>query len=144
MRKFLLILLTIVAASVITDLAQDTNLSEGINLSCSNCIELPATSSCRDAASHSMEHNGSFRQITLADIGFIAPQNISVPGAPSVQFTKSQSTGARAEAKNVSMHKSGHIVDQHEALHFFTRAGLMPSGHTSFSHHIISLRKLRC
>ena len=96
MRKFLLILLTIVAASVITDLAQDTNLSEGINLSCSNCIELPATSSCRDAASYSMEHNGSFRQISLADIGFIAPQNISVPGAPSVQFTKSQSTGARA------------------------------------------------
>ncbi|MGM9743361.1 MAG: hypothetical protein ACI3ZC_09910 [Candidatus Cryptobacteroides sp.] len=144
MRKILPILLTIVAALVFHDLAQDTCMFDSISLSCSNGIELPAASSCRDAASPSMEHDGSFRQITLADIGFIAPQNISVPGAPSGQFTRHQSTGARAEARTISMHKSGHIVDQQGALQFFTRAGLMPSGHTSFSHHIISLRKLRC
>ena len=76
---------------------------------------------------------------------FTVPGTICVPEVPQVLSGKCHtSTGSKPAGKPAVFLKSGHIVNHLAALHFSGEAGLMPSGHTKFSQHIISLRKLRC
>lgn len=62
---------------------------------------------------------------------------ISTPGA------KVRTTGRHSGAGRSSFLKSGKISSVHQAVTFTENTGLYPSGCTSFSHHLISLRKMR-
>ena len=75
-------------------------------------------------------------EISSSQVLFSAGR-ISTPGA------KVRTTGGYSGADRSSFLKSGKISSVHQAVAFTENTGLYPSGYTSFSHHLISLRKMR-
>lgn len=75
-------------------------------------------------------------EISSSQVLFSAGR-ISTPGA------KVRTTGGHSGADRSSFLKSGKISSVHQAVTFTENTGLYPSGCTSFSHHLISLRKMR-
>ena len=75
-------------------------------------------------------------EISSSQVIFSAGR-ISTPGA------KVRTTGGHSGADRSSCLKSGKISSVHQAVAFTENTGLYPSGYTSFSHHLISLRKMR-
>lgn len=75
-------------------------------------------------------------EISSSQVLFSAGR-ISTPGA------KVRTTGGHSGADRSSFLKLGKISSVHQAVTFTENTGLYPSGYTSFSHHLISLRKMR-
>ncbi|MGM9738619.1 MAG: hypothetical protein ACI3ZT_09455 [Candidatus Cryptobacteroides sp.] len=92
-----------------------------------------------------LHHSGSDSSNTIDYGTFTVPQGITIPEIPQAFSGRCQTTSSpRLSGHQTAFLKAGRIVSPQAALHFSSEAGIMPSGHTSFSHHLISLRKIRC
>lgn len=64
-------------------------------------------------------------------------------GRENIPITKLRTSVRSTSHSSSSFYHTGKLVDVRFGIEFFSRAGLFPSGRYTFSHHLISLRKMR-
>lgn len=87
---------------------------------------------------------GGYNDWNLPELS--ASQGQLTTGRPSEQSSRVNSSESQHVTQSwhkTAFVKGGRILNIHQALKFIEDAGLFPSGNCSFSHHLISLRKMR-
>ncbi len=98
---------------------------------------VPDAGSLKQADGSQGDYNGwSVPELSSAQEQF-TPVRVYSPG------TRVRTSGGRQGFDSSSFLKAGKVSSIRRAITFTTHTGLFPSGYGSFSHHLISLRKIR-